>query len=244
MPARTLPAIRLRLTRAQWHWIQIGLRVLLRERRVGALASTAPGSADILSKVDEERLALLDRLSSLAVMCDRRSTRLDAIEIAACMLGVRVTSTQLRHGHLSPRCPLAGRAPVLLRRLERARKVAKRLAQKQDPEAFRLRSGEWRDFVRRLRANVARCSCWRPFPESGRRYQRAIFRQVLGLSRTVARRFRAAIAEKHLRKLTSDVLRHVRRGRAWIGLPALLRQDDVAREFMSEYLGRRLRGIP
>lgn len=90
-----------------------------------------------------------------------RRLRMNAFELAACILGVRATELMCRHGHLTP-CP-AGykvRAQRLLKKLERLRKRAKRAyIRAHGPAAFAEASQKWHEYVRFVRRYFLYCTC-------------------------------------------------------------------------------------
>jgi len=89
---------------------------------------------------------------------------MDAMELAACILGARVTQQRVRHGHVKSWLPdhkAATRA--LLKKLERLRKRAKRLyIRVHGLVAFQGARHRWQRFVPFVRTYFLFCTCHRP----------------------------------------------------------------------------------
>ena len=106
-----------------------------------------------------------------------RRLRLDPIELAACIPGVRVTEMMPRHGHLKP-CPSSYRVRSrrLLAKLERLLKRAKRAyIRVHGQRAFAHASHQWQQYVRFARAYFLFCTCHRTsFLRSGTKVRRRL----------------------------------------------------------------------
>ncbi len=90
-----------------------------------------------------------------------RRLRMNALELADRVLGVRATEMMCRHGHLAP-ClkEYKVRARLLLKKLERLRKRAKRAYSRgHGPAAFAEASQIWQQHVRFVRRFFLYCSC-------------------------------------------------------------------------------------
>lgn len=105
-----------------------------------------------------------------------RRLRLDPIELAACILGVRVTEMLARHGHLKPSPPnYRVRSRRLIKKLERLRKRAKRAyIRVYGKEAFAEARHRWQQYVRFARSYFLFCTCNRTIlrDQGGRNYRR------------------------------------------------------------------------
>ncbi|TAM80278.1 MAG: hypothetical protein EPN47_16095 [Acidobacteria bacterium] len=173
-----------------------------------------------------------------------RRLQLDPIELAACILGVRVTEMMARHGHLEPRpANYKARCRRLVRKLERLRKRAKRAyVCVYGKRAFAEASHQWQQYVRFARSFFLFCSCNRtllPDP-SGRRRRKLIqdewiqfFRQELpdrGLD---------VPPEAELRKLIQRSLRLSRRFIRRHGQSTVHNNPDLLHDRMVNYIVRR-----
>lgn len=90
-----------------------------------------------------------------------RRLALGPFDLAASILGVRVTEMMARHGHLEPRpSNYKVRCRRLLKKLERHRKRAKRpYIRVHGPKAFAEASCQWQQYIRFTRSNFLFCPC-------------------------------------------------------------------------------------
>lgn len=249
MSQSLFPRVPVRLEASQWAWIGLGLAVIRREWNVAqtlhvyASAAPASGPSSDSERYEPDALAMIVRLASLSDQAPRRRQQaLDARELAAAILGVRVARTYLRHGHLAARCRPPADSRRLLRRLERLRKVAKRKAQKQGGSRFIAESLRWRRFVHWLRMNLLYCRCkQRRAQRVGLSYARVIFESVLRLVRAALAQLRLRVAARRERRLASDALRQLRRGRAGLSVRDFMEDSELGLEYLAEYLKARFR---
>jgi len=165
---------------------------------------------------------LLDRVLALhaTVVSLKAGGRLrvaTSMEFSACALAVRVAVTRHRHGHqLLDIALIDGVSARLLRRLESARKRAKRA------EVRRLGAGgyaeaaqAWRNFVTWLRIHLLDCRCKQKRRTPPVRYRRVLVTQFTEWARAeLIDRKHKVPAEHELRRLVRLCLRYVRRGRS------------------------------
>jgi hypothetical protein len=167
-------SVRISLSRAEIRLIRVGLNRIHQAHRFWEATGKMPYAHPraIFNEAGFERgtysseqmqiiQSNLDKLQAVA----GRSGRLevDAFEIAAFMLGVRVTKTMLRHGHIQAWRP-DGQAACqkLERRLENDRKRAKRaLVPGCGRAAFADASRQWKRFVHWVRVHLLYCPCGR-----------------------------------------------------------------------------------
>lgn len=106
-----------------------------------------------------------------------RRLDLDPFELAACILGVRVTEMMARHGHLEPRpSNYKVRCQRLRKKLERLRKQAKRAyIRVHGQAAFADASHRWQQYVRFARSYFLFCTCNRTLlPDPSGRHLRKL----------------------------------------------------------------------
>jgi len=175
-----------------------------------------------------------------------RRIRLDPIEIACCLFGVRTAGMLLRHGHLQawrPGLPLAIRR--LVRKLEIRRKRAKRAyIEVYSPQAFAEESRRWRRFVRWVRFHLLYCPCGRTLASGSRRHRRGIrellIRDWIELIRTdFPDSGLVASGESVLRDLILRAFRSAARVRRRIGYPTIVRNPDFVRQRVYQFIARR-----
>lgn len=132
---------------------------------------------------DSENMTSVRSALSMLARANKRSNVLEmnAIELAACILGARVTQTAVRHGHIEPwRRDHMAATDKLLRKLETLRKRAKRryMAVHGRP-AFADVSRRWQRFVQWVRVHLLYCTCNRPaVPSLGRIRRLRVAEQV------------------------------------------------------------------
>src|SRR5439155_1991874 len=130
-----------------------------------------------------EYLAIVSRVVVAATFPGQsRRLRLDPFELAACVLGVRVTEMQVRHGHVEAWLPDHEIASEkLLARLERLRKRAKRAwIRARGHAAYSEASRRWQCFVRFVRAYFLFCRCNRPrLPFGNRDVRRRLVQDLI-----------------------------------------------------------------
>ena len=244
--SQALPPVPVRLSHPQWDWIALGLAVIVRQHQIGLSLGIYADARQIQApkeKYDRTLAAMIAALAGRPASSSSRPSRtLDAVQIAACILATRISAMYLRHGHLPASRQPAGSPRRLLHRLENLRKRAKRAAQKHVPDQFREMQARWTGFVAWLRNSLLYCRCkQRRALRVSRRYIAAIFEQVVRLVRDALGRLRLRVRAQRERQLTSDVLRHVRRGRAWLSLRNLVGDPELSVEFLVQYLKTRLR---
>jgi hypothetical protein len=140
-----------------------------------------------------------------------------AMEIAACALSVRVAVTRHRHGHQKlDIASVKTCSASLLRRLESARKRAKRSEVRQlGADAYKKAAHAWREFSTWMRVHLLECRCKhkrRITPYRGSRILVTMFTEW-ARAELIARKHKVP-AEPELRRLVRRALRYVRRGRS------------------------------
>ena len=173
-------------------------------------------------------LALQTTLSSLSVPGRRRFDT--SFEIAACAVAVRVALKRQRHGHIRLNIPrIDSVSKRLLRRLETARKRAKRAEiAREGLSGFQKKSRDWQEFVRWLRVHIPNCNCRRRRPTRWNR-RRGYIDQLVGWAREELIQRKAKLPDdRELRRLVNLQLRYSRRGRTGFGMRDLLKDKGVA----------------
>lgn len=172
-----------------------------------------------------------------------RRLRLDPIELAACILGVRATEMMVRHGHLEP-CPsrYKVRCRRLLKKLEKLRKRAKRTyIRVHGQAAFAEASHRWRQYVRFARSYFLFCTCNRtllPDP-SGRILRKLMEDQWMEyLREELLERGGEIPPEPELRRLVKCALRVGRRFIRHNGRITTHKNQDVMHKRMVKYVVR------
>jgi hypothetical protein len=173
----------------------------------------------------------------------RSRVRLNAFELAACMLAVRVAQTRVRHGHVEPwRKRQRSAAKKLLYKLETYRKRSKRaLIHEIGARDFGEASRAWRRMVVFTRSHFLYCECrnqrvWAP---GMRRFFQTIISDCTTMAADGLRQLGAAVpAPAVLRRLTRAALKNVRRSPD-LGVKILLNHREFGRTFLAEYVLRR-----
>ena len=166
----------------------------------------------------EQMAVVQTSLTKLEAVSGGGAVELSAFEIAACVLGMRVTNSRLRHGHIKPwRADYKAACRQLEKKLEILRKRAKRRFVTANGQApFAQASSRWRRFVRWVRVYLLYCRCNRTkFPGLTRIRRMRVAERVrhfLGVLPDRLRHIgRAVPAEPELRQLIKQALRSVRR---------------------------------
>jgi hypothetical protein len=139
-----------------------------------------------------------------------------SMEIAACALAVRVAVTRHRHGHQKLNIAQVKTCSAnLLRRLESARKRAKRSEVRQlGADGYQKAAHTWREFSTWLRVHHLDCRCKHKRRTPLTRTHRVLFNQFVEWARAgLIERKHKVPAEREFRKLISLSLRYVRRYR-------------------------------
>lgn len=234
--AKTLePTASLRLRARQLVLLRVGFKLLIGYLEKRLQDAHAAGLAAARTRL----VLLADQLHTLF---GRHRLRLSAIDLAACMLAVRITALHRRHRHITlPSCsPKLARR--LLHRLEILRKRAKRqYIHVHGSSAYREAAAQWRRAVSQLRI-LTRCGCLRRRPSGGMRFCRFIIDTLMPLARVgLKERTGKELPESELRHAVRLALRHVRRDREYFGIKTLLEEKDFAREFLADFAERRLK---
>lgn len=187
MPRQNKTATSSRISRDEGLLIRPGIRLISAHRRRsdrGALSVSLAREILIQGRRDEGEFCAECQATVLHVAAaathsfnsQSRRLRLDPIELAACILGVRMTEMMARHRHLEPpssNCKV--RCRRLLTKLERLRKRVKRTHFRiHGRSAFAEASHHWQQYLRFARPYFLFCTCNRtllPDP-SGRRLRR------------------------------------------------------------------------
>jgi hypothetical protein len=172
--------------------------------------------------------------------------RVGYIEIMVCMLAVRTTIRQIRHGHiLSWRHGIEQTAARQLRRLEALRKRLKRLITKtKGQHFFRELAAKWREFLKWLRLNILFCNCLIRRPDPAYRSRQRLIDSMCRVTRTELLKRRTQIPNEQIyRKLIRDALKNVRRFRTPWTAPLLLRNPHIGADWFADYIIRRASSI-
>jgi hypothetical protein len=178
-----------------------------------------------------------------ALQAGRRLRVCTSFELSACALSVRVAMTRHRHGHSRLDLPrIDSSSARLLRRLESARKRAKRAEiRRSGKAAYAANALSWRKFVQWLRIHFLDCKCKR-----SRRYQlprarRIQVRQFMEWARAelIDRRERVP-RPIELRRLVRLALRYVRRGRTGFGIRELHNDKIRASAYFANFVTIRM----
>lgn len=197
---------------------------------------------------DPASMAALDsaRGKAVAVTAATKRCRMDARELAACILGVRLCAAWVRHGHITAWLPNhAAASRKLLRKLERHRKRAKRLHVRQlGAASFAQPNHDWRRFVRWLRVHVLHCSHGRPFfPEHVRnrsRLRKLIVRGWVAFAKDYLTWLEIPLpSNQELERLAKDGMRHGRRLLRRVGMLYATSNRDFIPEQIAKYIERR-----
>ena len=173
-----------------------------------------------------------------------RRLHLDAIELAACILGVRATEMMARHGHLEP-CSsnYKARSQRLIKKLERLRKRAKRAYIRVHGEsAFAEASYRWQQYVRFARSFFLFCTCNRmilPDPSGKRRRKLLQDQWIEYLRQELPARGLEVPPEPDLRGLVKRALRVGKRFIRQYGRMTAHKNHDTLQERMVSYVARR-----
>ncbi len=258
MPQRISSRTPLRLARNEAKLIRPGLLRLIAAHHNwqdhGASPISPARSISIPHLIDEGRFSMECQATVLHVAVvatnnfkvQSRRLRLDPIELAACILGVRTTEMMARHGHLEPR-PVRCRVRCrrLPRKLERIRKRAKRAyIGVHGQAAFAEASHRWQQHVRFVRAFFLFCTCNRtilPDP-AGRTHRKLIEDQWMKYFREeLPARGRKIPSEAKLRGLVKRALCVGRRFIRHNGRITAHQNHDLLQEKMTMYVVRRCR---
>jgi hypothetical protein len=166
-----------------------------------------------------------------------------SFEIAACALAVRVYAKRQQRGRtvlVMPRVSEASKR--ILRRLEAARKRAKRAELRQlGLDSYRARAHNWRRFVRWIRVHIPDCGARITRSTTRRRYLRLIVDQLVSLVRTELRNRKQRLpGEAELRRLIRLALRYVRRGRRGFDVRDLTNDKLFASAYLATFITIRM----
>lgn len=171
--------------------------------------------------------------ATMSFYAQSRRLYLNAFELAACILGVRVTEMVARHGHLEPRPPkYKVRCRRLLKKLERLRKRAK-CNYIHGQEAFAEASHRWQQYLRFVRALFTFCTCNRTLSSdpAGRTQRKLIEDEWMKYFREeLPARGLDIPPELELRKLVRRALRVGRRFICQCGRPVSHEHHDLLKE--------------
>ncbi len=245
-----LPAASLRLRDFQLGAIRPGLQLIVARLRYyeksGGLPYQRPQSFSQLAHdsgtYDADLALLLESLArKIAVGRKSRRLRLNAFELAACILGARITRQQAQHGHIECQGASAQRCRRLVALLEKYRKRAKRLAEgARGSAAWKESSSHWREFVLWLRLHLLHCSCGRPVFPGSRRWNRTVIDALeQRVRRGLAGAGLCAPEPAVLRRYIRMLLRYIRRDRTEFGVRSLLVNRDWAQPFLAQFVEKR-----
>jgi hypothetical protein len=164
-------------------------------------------------------------------------------DVAACQLAVRTAVMLHRHSHYTlTDLDVTVSAKRLLRRLEAARKRAKRQFVAESGSAMyaqALRS--WQQFIRWMRVHFMDCKCKRRRHQhlGGRR--RALVRQFVSWAMDeLAARGRRVPSEAVVRRYVRLALRYVRRGRTGHSIRTLSADRPTAVSYFTTFIAKRM----
>jgi hypothetical protein len=153
------------------------------------------------------------------------------MEFAACALAVRVAVKRHRHGHqLLDIAGVDGASARLLRRLETARKCAKRAEIRQlGADGYQEAAHAWREFSTWMRVHFLDCTCKQKPRILPSRHRKVLITRFTQLARAeLIERKHHVPDERELRKLIRLCLRYVRRGRSRFSFKNLLNDKITA----------------
>jgi hypothetical protein len=200
---------------------------------------------DSLRNVSGQNLQDLSVLNAcwakLASTAGRPKLRLDAFELAACIVGVRVTRKLVTRRYV--RWPGSDSANFqrLFRALEALRKRAKRMwIAARGKTDFGYRSGSWKQSLRILRSHMKAAK-----PPSRPAKSNAWRRRTIDICARAAQNGLldnniSEPSKSQLRRLVRLGLRYVRRNRTAFGVGTLLRDEELAMRYFGDFVSRRL----
>jgi hypothetical protein len=192
-------------------------------------------------KFMESLLAI--RARAIALQAGGRLRVGTSFELSACALAVRVAMTRHRHGHSRLDIPrIDSSSARLLRRLESARKRAKRVEiQRSGKAAYAAKELSWRKFVQWLRIHFLDCKCKRKRRDQIPMVRRVQVKQFMEWARAelIDRRERVP-RPIELRKLVRLALRYVRRGRTAFGIRELHNDKIRASTYFANFVTTRM----
>jgi hypothetical protein len=160
-------------------------------------------------------------------------------EFAACALAVRVAVTRHHHRHrLLDIADVENSSARLLRRIEAARKRAKRAEVRQLGEnGYQDAARAWRNFSTWLRVHFLDCRCKRKRRAPPKRYHRALVHQFAQLAWNELTDRRHKIPDdRELRRLVRACIRYVRRGRSRFSMRDLLTNQITAASHFANFV--------
>lgn len=166
-----------------------------------------------------------------------------SFEFAACALSVRVALTSHKHGHININVANIDRsAKRLLRRLENARKRAKRAEMRRSGhDAYKHEARSWQEFARWLRVAFLDCRCKRKRRLEPMRHRRAIINLLIGWTRAeLIDRQEPLPPEHELRRFVRLFVRYVRRGRRGWGVRHLMDNQVFAASQIATFIQIRI----
>jgi len=242
-----IPGVRLRLTATEALIITRGLFLIQQRHQIFAYTGKTPCCFPY-HMFQERHLAVpagcpfgISFLLSAArkMLSNKNGGRLSltGFELAAVLLGVRVTIKYVRHGHVQPtwnhQCDSGKR---LIRKLERYRKRAKRLfIRRYGRDAYATAAQEWNQTVRWVRVHYLGCRCVRQ-----RGFLRKVLRMLVDDGVAVAKvglaiRQKPVPGAKEMRRLVRLAFAETRRGRHHFGVMEVLNQE-FGKTYLADFI--------
>lgn len=202
-----------------------------------------------ISEADHNPVAVIHEIASRTSQLKKLGGRVKIarlFSIEACILGVRVTTKLVRHGHLKTKIEsFPENAARLITKLEKHRKRHKRAAIREcGAFSYGAERKRWQDFVRLLREHYLRCDCYTRLPLQYFTYRR---RRIDTLQEwtTAELKSRGKLPPptRELRKLLRLMLRYIRSGRRGFTLQFFMSKKIFAEQYCADFMMARWKDL-